>query len=434
MRGAWIVAAALLATALSPQAARAGVYFTTGTFTAEFSRPDDPDAQEPWPLASASFSQFHQDLAAYRAAAVEPKDQKPSPIHLRYKRRVQELEGKESRGILSVDGRINLGAYYIRLQQPQKAIRLLEPVARQSRHFMLLANLATAYEMAGGMNERAIDYRQQALAAWPAMYPGWDTAQVRFYRKAEQYHLLLLTLRDEEARQQAGRTRLQLDRLFPRVQFVGPSGHYEAGTIAPAQWAEVPFDANLLVMQLLLWMPFDDRLHWLMGELLNASGNVSGAAAMMKEIVNRQQDPSKWDAAAPPELREHYRIVSAEAAAREQFVPVQLNLERNDFYVFDMLRAALAPRGMGLGAGDLIQEASWPAMIIHTEEQRRRAEEQKRKGQATPEPERTTAALSPSTTQSWVPNWRQLGVGFGAGVLVTLLLSMQMRQLGKTKG
>ncbi len=298
---------------------------------------------------------------------------------------------------------------------------------------MLLANLATAYEMAGGMNERALDYRQQALAAWPARYAGWDTNLLRIYRKAEQYHLTLLKLRDEEARLQAGRTRMQLDPLFPRVHFVGPSGHYEPGTIAAGQWAEVPFDANLIVMQLLLWLPFDDRLHWLLGELLNASGNVTGAAAMMKEVVNKQQDPSKWDAAAPPELREHYRIVAAEAAVREKLVPLQLDLEKNHSYVFNALLAALAPRGTGLGAGDLIQEASWPAMIIHSEE-KRLANERRRNTQASADPGPATPSTSPSTSQSWVPNWRQLGVGFGAGVLVALLLSMQMRQLGRAKG
>jgi hypothetical protein len=51
-----------------------------------------------------------------------------------------------------------------------------------------------------------------------------------------------------------------------------------------------------------------------------------------------------------------------------------------------------------------------------------------------------TAATSGDTTPSapasasWEPNWRQLGVGFGAGALVTLLLGMQLRQAGRPKG
>jgi hypothetical protein len=431
MRGAWIVVAALAVGALTPRTALAGIYFTEGTSAPKaFSQPNDPDAIEPWPLPNPAFKEFHLDLAGYRAAAADPN----SPVHQRYLRRVKELEGRASRGVLSLDDRINLGAYYLRLQQPQKAIPVLEAKARTSKHFMLLANLAAAYEMAGGMNDRAMIYRQLALEAWPTMYPGWDTAQVRFTRKAEQYQLTLLKLRDEETRGQPARNRLHLDGLFPRVQFVGPGGHFEAGTIAPAQWAEVPMDANLVVMQLLLWMPFDDRLHWLLGELLNASGDVVGAAAMMKEVVNKAQDPSKWDAAAPRELREHYDIVATEAAAHEQFVAVEASLKQSDPYVYLMIRAGLAPRGMGLGAGDLIQEACWPAMVVYTEDLKRKVEDQKRRQQAVQQADSPAAGPSSSASEGWVPNWRQLGVGFGAGVLVTLLLSMQMRQLNRAKG
>jgi hypothetical protein len=159
---------------------------------------------------------------------------------------------------------------------------------------------------------------------------------------------------------------------------------------------------------------------------------------MMKEVVNRQQDASKWDAAAPPELREHYRIVGAEAAAREQVLPMMMSAKGKNSYVELMMLAALAPRGLGLGAGDLMQEAAWPAAVIGTEEHlKRQAEDRKRLAQAAEGSsplDRTTPGTPLAGSESWVPNWRQLGVGFGAGVLVTLLLSLQMRQLGKTKG
>jgi hypothetical protein len=417
MRGAWIIAAALFVGALTPGTARAGVYFTTGTVVRDFAKADDPDAQELWPLPS-SFNQFHQDLAAYRAAAVD------GPNHARYLRRVKELETKEAEGTLSLDDRINLGAYYIRLGEYQKAIRVLEAKAQESRHFMLRANLATAYELAGGMGDRALAYRQLALSSWPASYPGWDSMQLNFYRKAEQYHLTLLQLREEEARRQSKRNRLQLDNLFPRVQFVGASGEYEAGGIAPAQWTEVPGDATSLVMQLLLWLPFDDPLHWLLGELLNANGDVVGAAAIMKEVVNKAQDPAKWDAAAPPELREHYRIVSAAASSKENYFK---GLYNDPFLHLELL-AAVAPRPGGMGAGDLLREASWPALAIASDEQTRRT-----RAAGRPADSQAATDAAPPTSSSWVPNWRQLGVGFGAGVVVTLLLGMQLRQTGRPK-
>jgi len=463
MRGAWIVAAALLVGAALAAPARAGVYFTTGTFLPAFPRPDDPNAQEPWPWPG-NVKQFQLDLADYRAAAVDlpnrvgaavwsltagacpaapgipvsltasllVQQQLPPPdktLGMRYVRRAAELERREAEGLLSLDDRINLGAYHIRLGNYQKAIKVLE--AKQSRHFMLRANLATAYEMAG-MPDRAIPYRQLALSSWPAIYPGWDSVQLNFYRKAEQYHLNLLLLRQAEARLEPARAgSLHLDNLFPRIgfnevtgkyeavgsiAFVGPSGEYEAGGISPAQYIEVPADAIPVVMQLLLWLPFDDRLHWLLGELLNASGDVVSAAALMKPVVNKPQDPQKWDAGAPPELREHYRVLAAAAAAREKYSEgVQLTQDR---YLNLKLLAALAPRGMGLGAGDLIQEATWPAIVIVSEPP---------KAEASPTP----PAPAPA---SWLPNLWHVAVSFAAGAVVALLLGYQIRQARLSKG
>jgi hypothetical protein len=408
MRGAGIVAAVLVVGGVVASPARAGVYNTA----------------EPWPLPG-NFNLFQLDLAGYRAAAAAEKEKKdrknPNPLRERYDAQVQELEASNARGLLRLEDRINLGAYYIRLGEYEKAIRVLEPMAQQSRHFMLRANLATAYELAG-QPERAVGYRQLALASWPTTYPGWDSVQLRFYRKAEQYHLTLLQLRQEEARLDPSRTRLQLDRLFPRVRFVGANGEYEVGGIAPAQWVEIPADASVVVMQLLLWLPFDDRLHWLLGELLNASGDVVGAAAMMKPVLYKPQDPAKpddvrkWDAGAPPELREHYRLLAAEAAAREKFAEEVKRLEVQDpnLNLNLTLLCALAPRGMGLGAGDLLQEASWPALLV--------------------KPPEVVAPPAPSPPAAWVPNWRQIAVGFGAGAVVALLLGMQFRQMGRSRG
>jgi hypothetical protein len=415
MRGTWIVAAVLVVGAGMAGPARAGVYTT----------------EEFWPLPKR-FNEFRQKWADYRAAALPPaKDAPAEAPGVRYRRRVAELEARERRGWLSLDDRINLGAYYIRLQQPQKAIQLLEGSARQG-HFMVLANLASAYEQAG-MLDRAYDYQSQALSSWPAGHPGWDTFQVNFYRKAEKYQQTLLQLRLEEARTlpPARRGELRLDNLFPRLRFVGPGGQYQAGGIAAAQWGDMPGDAVALVEQLVLWSPFDERLLWLLGELLNANGDVAGAAAILKAVVEKQAgpDPSsdpakasdqavKWTSPAPPELREHYHTLAAEVAAQEQMMPKlfgrDLNLE---------LRCAFAPRGMGLGAGDLLQEACWSAIAIS------------KSPPPAPPAETKGATATPTTgSESWIPNWRQLGVGFGAGALVALLLGMQFRQAGRARG
>src|SRR5262245_61243403 len=145
MRAAWIVAAALVVWAVLTAPARAGVYNTA----------------EPWPQPRP-FEQFRLEWAGYRAAAVDRENrvagavwlltaeccpQAPGlPLRLffafptqsaygllsqeslgmRYQERVAELGARERRGELSLDDRINLGAYYIRLQDSRNAIRVLE--------------------------------------------------------------------------------------------------------------------------------------------------------------------------------------------------------------------------------------------------------------------------------------------------------------------
>jgi hypothetical protein len=443
MRAACIVPAALVAWALLTALARAGVYNTA----------------EPWPQPRP-FEQFQIEWAGYRLAPVDRENrvagavwlvtaeacpQAPGvplrlllAVHtqttygllsqdspgLKYLRRIAELEARERQGLLSPEQRINLGAYYIRMQDSRNAIRVLEAAGPGQRHFMLLANLAAAYEQAS-IPERAVTYRQLALSAWPTMYPGWDSFQLNFYRKAEKLQLALAQLRQEEARAQPNRGGLRLDNLFPRVQFVGPDGKYEVGGIAPAQWGELPSDATPLLEQLVLWSPFDERLQWLLAEVLNANGNPVAAAIMLKPLVNKQQDPARWSSVAPPELREHYRAIAPCA----EFWEAYNNQPRRDPTLFAQVLCALAPRTGGLGGADLIREAGWPAWAMTYGGPTSPAGDARAGGG-------TAAAVdaAPSSAASWVPNWRQLGVGFGAGALVTLLLGMQLKQAGRPKG
>jgi hypothetical protein len=407
MRGAWIIAAALIGGGAAAGPARAGVYNTA----------------EPWPQPRP-FPQFQQELAGYRAAAaMDKKNPAPGSLGEHYIRRIEELEADEARGMLTLEGRINLGAYHIRRGQYNEAIAVLEK-AQTSRNFMLRANLATAYELAG-LPDRALLYRQLALSSWPASYPGWGTLQVNFYRKAEQFHLTLLQLRQEEARQQPTRRGLQLDKLFPRVQFVGPRGEYEAGGIAPAQWGEIPNDAGDLVMQLLLWVPFDDGLHWMLGELLNAGGDVIGAAAMMKPVVNKPaQDPKKWEAGAPPELREHYRVVAEAAAIKEKYYQEVLN---NPYLPVELLHA-LTPRGQGVGVSDLVQEGAWLATGMGAPNRHAQGS-----GNGAAPPSAPGGPAATTDAKGWLPDWRALAVGFAAGAVVVWLLGHQVRQARKAK-
>src|SRR5262249_14960861 len=161
-----------------------------------------------------------------------------------------------------LEERIDLSACYLRLDKASAALRVLEAVPQEQRNFLVLANLATAYQRSG-LLERAIPLLEQALKVWPASWPGVTPEQLRWYRRAERYHLTLLKARYQQQLRQPGKEADTLDALFPRVRFVGRSGRYEAGELAPEQWDELPPDALQLVTQLVLWLPFDNPLYWM---------------------------------------------------------------------------------------------------------------------------------------------------------------------------
>src|SRR5262249_15331003 len=99
-----------------------------------------------------------------------------------------------------------------------------------------------------------------------------------------------------------------LDDLFG-VRFVGPSGEFQAGRMPPDEKKKLPADAIAIVQQLLLWFPADNRLYWLLGELLNAQDDIGSAATVFNECVwTRRYDP--------PLLRTHRQIVQQANAAQ----------------------------------------------------------------------------------------------------------------------
>jgi hypothetical protein len=155
---------------------------------------------------------------------------------------------------------------------------------------MVLANLATANQLAGNL-DRARSSLEQLQDVWQPQWPDLSKEQLAWYREVERYHLLLVRLRWREAQgRSAGRRPLdQVDPLFPRlgppVHFVGEGGKYEVGRIAASEQKKLPADAVAVVQQLLIWLPDDTRLYWLLGELLNARGLVADAAAVLDECV-----------------------------------------------------------------------------------------------------------------------------------------------------
>jgi tetratricopeptide (TPR) repeat protein len=217
-----------------------------------------------------------------------------------YLKKIEILRAKEKAGPITADEAANLGAYLYRVRktQPrlpdlQEATQVLE-AGRQNhpRHFAILANLGTVYQAAGHL-DAAESCLEEALALAPPELAPFELAQLRLVKR-----------RIAEQRTVGAPS---LDGIFyknPRepLRFVGSSGRYEIGALAPAEQAKLP-DGSLekatkIVQQLLAWNPMDGRLHWLLGELAAAGGQTKAAARALDMAVDSFR-------LSTPELKQH---------------------------------------------------------------------------------------------------------------------------------
>src|SRR5262249_39585163 len=263
-----------------------------------------------------------------------------SEWRVHYRTRAAELQARERDGSLTVRDRVDLSAYYIRLTRYDEAVQGLTPgegVGGPHR-VLVLAHLAPAHQMAGRL-DRAEQYLRQALDAWPSMWYGFSREQLNFYRRAEQYQLKLLHLRQQESRLQPRPHPETVDALFPGVNFVGRGGQYTPGELAPDQYDELPPDAVMIVTQLVWWVPFADRVYCLLGELLNAEGKVSWAATILDELVYGRRFSAR--AAA-----EHRQVLLKARKDTEALIGTDQKPARSQLLLW-----WVAPRGAGLAPG-----------------------------------------------------------------------------------
>ncbi len=233
-----------------------------------------------------------------------------NPLRTHYLTRRDELERKHRRGSLTTEEAIDLSAYLIRLKQYDAAVDLLTPLARERArdNFFVISNLITAHFLNGQLL-LASGYLFQVEKSRPPAQGTINQAQADWFARVEPYFWKLIKLRRGESRSasRGSRSSPTLDRLFD-VQFVGESGQYEPGKLAAAERAKLPKDALAIVQQLVLWLPDDTRLYWLLGELLNAQGDLAGANVVFGEC----RDNRRFDA---QELQQHHRVIK-EALAR----------------------------------------------------------------------------------------------------------------------
>jgi tetratricopeptide (TPR) repeat protein len=257
------------------------------------------------------FSAFRETVANLLSI---PRAFPETPLRLRILQKSHELEQKLRAGTASASDLANLGSFYLRLNRNAEAIDILTRAVNEDRRpFMALANLGTAYQLEN-QPARALEFLRQARDAWPAHWPGISPSQLAWWRQVEDWQARLVRLRTEHRRSMGSQERL--DDIFG-IQFVAGNGRYEAGQLAASQKAKLPPDAVAIVQQLIIWLPADTRLYWLLGELLNAQGNRADAMEIFDECLWTR----RYDAA---ELRAHRQVLQ-EARASER--PLVLNDE-----------------------------------------------------------------------------------------------------------
>ncbi len=263
------VVAALLAVAPS---ARAGLYWSGETVA------DLP----------AQWRGFLLDQRALRGIAVKPAaGSTASPLRTDYQDAAQKLEKHAAGRDLTADEAADLGALYVRLGAVGKAVEVLRAAQRRHpEHFRIHANLGTAWQLQGDMDQAALCLQQAVRLAPGAL------------QKAEELQLKLVRLRRDRPKDAQ-----ELDDLFG-VRWVNDQGAYEPGKLAAEERKKLPDNAAAQVQQLALWLPADGRLLWQLAELAAAHGDVKAAAQMMDGCV------SEFGMNAP-ELRRHRQLARA---------------------------------------------------------------------------------------------------------------------------
>jgi len=229
--------------------------------------------------------------------------EQPSALRKQYLGKRDELKSLRRPGFEEL---VRLGGYYYRLGDLENAFATWHKASQiRPPNYLAFSNLSLVLMMRGELLE-ARRFQADAPAMDLKSLPGITPELVKWFARVEVVMRNLLRMRNHELREKIPLMALPLDDLFG-VQFVGDSGRYEPGQISAAQREKLPEDAITIVQQLLLWMPSDARLYWLLAELYNAAGEMQFAVAIMDECVNTRFQTEL--------LREHQQLIGERLAA-----------------------------------------------------------------------------------------------------------------------
>lgn len=290
-----------------------------------------------------------------------------SPIRHRYVL-MDTLAREGSPNLKTLEQKLNFSAVLIRRGKAYEATALLGPLTRHKAtedNFLVWSHFATAQFLSKNEDFRrqAADNLKQALELWPTRWEDVADEQKQFllsmgieetafdrFRRYETYleRLMRHRLREETRRKKGLPVVETLDPIFRDeeskeknpVRFLNEDGKFEAGHIAKAEKEKLPLDAVEAVEQLLIWMPTDQRLLWLLGEVFNACAmeykddderNDMVRSALL--IFQKMDDPLSRPVYGFEEIRSHrealQKVVSSLPPPR-LLNPRQLGLDKAD--------------------------------------------------------------------------------------------------------
>lgn len=353
--------------------ALAGIAAVTPTGHASLHSPHDPfvvpvgNDGQPTPLP---FEEFKRRLAILTNALIEPKPgEEPNPDRRRFLDRVArypDLSGPAVRGLSNPEAAA-LATDLLRLGRSDQALDLLMPRTRRPDYFVLTV-LGHVFAARGDW-ANALKYHVEERVDFemPADVQGLTRPQRDWWARLDESYLAhYYRIRKQESDARRYQPPAELERLaetenilplFPLpvgnmptepVRFVNDAGVYEPGRLAATERAKLPSDALAVVQQLLLWMPGETRLYWLLAELYTAADELDTALTIFDECAWARQYGNR------KVLMEHRAAVRAALQARPRPetlpapedvppVPVPITMRHVAIYFGVVILLALVP-------------------------------------------------------------------------------------------
>ncbi len=216
---------------------------------------------------------------------------------------METLGRKGAADLRTLEQTLNYSAVLIRRDKGAEAVQLLLPLKSEHRkNFVVLSQYALAcfLSKSDDFRSRSSEAMEEAISVWPVAMNDLDEEQKKFlnavgwhetdFHRNREYDAYLLRLMKHRVREEARlkkklKTEEVLDPIFlddkkQPVRFTAEAGEFAVGRI---EFQKLPDNSVEIVEQLLIWMPHDQRLLWLLGEVLNARA--------MKFPKREQKDP-----------------------------------------------------------------------------------------------------------------------------------------------